>query len=320
MAFGFPPFLSACPKCEEEMEELSLKSPWTSRLTSFLFILPYLAAFSLFLLFPILYGVVISLQDFELLSAEHPFVGLRNYITIFTPGTYENSIFFGGLWTTIQFVIYSVPLLIFVGLALAMLVNALPGKVRNWFRTFYFLPYALSASVMAVIWLMMFDTNAGFLNSLLMKLGIAGIPWLTATPWVWIALVITTLWWTIGFNMIIFVNALNEVPEDYYEAASIDGANAWNKFTSITLPSIRPVMLFVMITSTIASFNIYAQPFLLTRGGPGSTTKVLLINVLDQAFVRKDIGSASAMAILMALLIMVISVVQFRITNRKEQV
>lgn len=297
-----------------------MKSTWTSRFTSFLFILPYLAAFGLFLLFPILYGVVISLQDFELLSAAHPFVGLRNYITIFTPGTYENSIFFRGLWTTFQFVLYSVPLLIVVGLGMAMLVNALPAKLRGLFRTFYFLPYALSASVMAVIWLMMFDTNAGFINSLLQKLGLTGIPWLTATPWVWIALVLTTLWWTIGFNMIIFVNALNEVPEDYYEAAAIDGAGAWNKFVSITLPSIRPVMLFVMITSTIASFNIYAQPFLLTRGGPGDTTKVLLINVLDQAFVRKDIGSASAMAILMALLIMMVSIVQFRLTNRKEKV
>lgn len=297
-----------------------MKSTWTSRFTSFLFILPYLAAFGLFLLFPILYGFVISLQDFELLSAAHPFVGLRNYITIFTPGTYENSIFFRGLWTTFQFVLYSVPLLIVVGLGMAMLVNALPAKLRGLFRTFYFLPYALSASVMAVIWLMMFDTNAGFINSLLQKLGLTGIPWLTATPWVWIALVLTTLWWTIGFNMIIFVNALNEVPEDYYEAAAIDGAGAWNRFVSITLPSIRPVMLFVMITSTIASFNIYAQPFLLTRGGPGDTTKVLLINVLDQAFVRKDIGSASAMAILMALLIMMVSIVQFRLTNRKEKV
>ncbi|KHL93889.1 ABC transporter permease [Paenibacillus sp. IHB B 3415] len=297
-----------------------MKSTWTSRFTSFLFILPYLAAFGLFLLFPILYGVVISLQDFELLSDAHPFVGLRNYITIFTPGTYENSIFFRGLWTTFQFVLYSVPLLIVVGLGMAMLVNALPAKLRGLFRTFYFLPYALSASVMAVIWLMMFDTNAGFINSLLQKLGLTGIPWLTATPWVWIALVLTTLWWTIGFNMIIFVNALNEVPEDYYEAAAIDGAGAWSRFVSITLPSIRPVMLFVMITSTIASFNIYAQPFLLTRGGPGDTTKVLLINVLDQAFVRKDIGSASAMAILMALLIMMVSIVQFRLTNRKEKV
>lgn len=297
-----------------------MKSTWTSRFTSFLFILPYLAAFGLFLLFPILYGFVISLQDFELLSDTHPFVGLRNYITIFTPGTYENSIFFRGLWTTFQFVLYSVPLLILAGLGMAMLVNALPAKLRGLFRTFYFLPYALSASVMAVIWLMIFDTNAGFINSLLQKLGLTGIPWLTDTPWVWISLVLTTLWWTIGFNMIIFVNALNEVPEDYYEAAAIDGAGAWNRFVSITLPTIRPVMLFVMITSTIASFNIYAQPFLLTRGGPGDTTKVLLINVLDQAFARKDIGSASAMAILMALLIMMVSIVQFRLTNRKENV
>ncbi|MEK4517161.1 sugar ABC transporter permease [Paenibacillus sp. FSL H8-0122] len=297
-----------------------MNSTWTSRLTSFLFILPYLAAFGLFLLFPILYGLVISLQDFELLSAEHPFVGLRNYITILTPGTYENSLFFSGLWTTLQFVLYSVPLLIVAGLGMALLVNALPRKLRGLFRTFYFLPYAMSASVMAVIWLMMFDTNAGFINSLLQKLGLSGIPWLTATPWVWIALVLTTLWWTIGFNMIIFVNALNEVPEDYYEAASIDGAGAWNRFVSITLPSIRPVMLFVLITSTIASFNVYAQPFLLTRGGPGDTTRVLLINVLDQAFARKDIGSASAMAIMMALLIMIISIVQFRLTNRKEKV
>ncbi|MBD2868047.1 carbohydrate ABC transporter permease [Paenibacillus arenilitoris] len=295
-----------------------MKSTAVSRFTSFLFILPYLAAFCVFLLFPILYGVFISLHNFELLSTEHEFVGLANYIEIFTPGTYLSDIFFRGLWVTVQFVLYSVPLLIVVGLALAMLVNALPGKLRGLFRTFYFLPYALSASVMSVIWLMMFDTNAGFLNSLLMKLGIANVPWLTDTPWAWISLIITTLWWTIGFNMIIFINALNEVPEDYYEAASIDGANAWHKFTNITLPSIRPVMLFIMITSTIASFNIFAQPFLLTRGGPGDATKVLLINVLDQAFIRKEIGSASAMAIVMALLIIVISIVQFKLTSGRK--
>lgn len=295
-----------------------MQSKVLSRFTSFLFVLPYLAAFSMFLLFPILYGLYISLHNFELLSIDHEFVGLKNYISILTPGTYTNSIFFRGLWATAQFVLYSVPLLILVGLTMAMLVNALPGRIRGLFRTFYFLPYALSASVMAVIWLMMLDTNAGFLNSLFMKLGLNGIPWLTDTPWAWVSIILTTLWWTIGFNMIIFINALNEVPEDYYEAASIDGANAWDKFIQITLPSIRPVMLFVMITSTIASFNIFAQPFLLTRGGPGDTTKVLLMNVLDQAFIRKEIGSASAMAILMAILIIIISIVQYKLTNGRK--
>lgn len=296
-----------------------MKTTWKSRFSSFMFALPYTLCFAAFMLFPIGYGIYISLHDFELLSQEHPFVGLSNYVAIFTPDSYENALFFRGLWATIQFVLFSVPLLIIVGLGIALLVNALPRKIRGLFRTFYFMPYAISASVMAVIWLMMFDTNAGFLNSMLQKLGIQAIPWLTDTPWAWVSLIATTLWWTIGFNMIIFINALNEVPEDYYEAASIDGASSWSKFKFITLPSIRPVMLFVMITSTIASFNIYAQPFLLTRGGPGDTTRVLLMNVLDHAFNRKEVGSASAMAIMMALLIMIISLVQYRLTyGRKE--
>ncbi|MBU5441178.1 sugar ABC transporter permease [Paenibacillus sp. MSJ-34] len=300
-------------------EGFSLKSTLQSRLTSSLFVLPYLLCFAAFLLFPILYGFYISLHHFELLSVTHQFVGFEHYLKIFTPGTYLNSIFFDGLWATAQFVLYSVPLLIIVGLGLALLVNRLPGKFRGLFRTFYFMPYAISASVMAVIWLMIFDTNAGFLNSLLGKMNIPPVPWLTDQPWAWVSLVSTTLWWTIGFNMIIFINALNQVPDDYYEAASIDGANAWHKFARITLPSIRPVMLFVMVTSTIASFNIYAQPFLLTRGGPGDSTKVLLINVLDQAFIRKEMGSASAMAILMAILIMIVSVVQYRLTYARKE-
>jgi multiple sugar transport system permease protein len=292
---------------------------WQSKLTSSLFVFPYLVSFTVFLLFPILYGIYISLHDFELLSVEHEYVGFSNYVRIFTPGTYLNSIFFKGLWATFQFVIFSVPLLIFLGLGMAMLVNQIPAKLRGLFRTFYFMPYAISASVMAVIWLMMFDTNAGFINSFLSQLNIPIVPWLTRIPWAWISIVSATLWWTIGFNMIILINALNQVPEDYYEAASMDGATAWNKFISITLPSIKPVMLFVMITSTIASFNVYAQPFLLTRGGPGDSTKVLLMNVLDQAFKQKDVGSASAMAITMALIIVLVSIIQYRLTYARKE-
>jgi multiple sugar transport system permease protein len=296
-----------------------LKSTWQSRMTSSLFVLPYLSAFSAFLLFPIVYGIYISLHNFELLSTEHDFIGADNYIKIFTPGTYLNSVFFTGLWNTLQFVIYSVPLLIVVGLGLAMLVNHLPKRLQSLFRTFYFMPYAISASVMAVVWMIILDTNAGLLNAMLSKLNIPIIPWLTSMPWAWVSIVAATLWWTIGFNMIIFINALNQVPEDYYEAASLDGASAWQKFTNITLPTIKPVMLFVMITSTIASFNVYAQPFLMTRGGPGDSTKVLLMNVLDQAFKMKEVGSASAMAIVMAFIIIVISVIQYRVTYARKE-
>jgi multiple sugar transport system permease protein len=163
------------------------------------------------------------------------------------------------------------------------------------------------------------DTNSGLLNNYLMKLGFDPIPWLTELPFAWISIVGATIWWTIGFNMIIFINALNEVPEEFYEAASIDGAGAWSKFIHITLPSIRPIMLFVVITSTIASFNVYGQPYLMTRGGPGDSTEVLLMGIVSRAFEQRELGSASAMAIMMSLIMIVVSIVQLKISNPKGQ-
>lgn len=298
-----------------------LKGKWKSKLTSSLFILPYLVCFIAFLAYPLVYGIIMSFQDYELLSSDHTFVGLQNYIDIFSPGNYTHTSFFQGLLGTIKFVVYSVPLLIIVGLVLALLVNALPAKVRGIFRTIFFSPYAISASVMAVIFVRVFDTNAGLLNIILNKLHLQSqaIGWLTELPWAWIALIGATLWWTIGFNMLIFINALNEVSEEIYEAAKIDGANAWQKLIHITLPSIRKIMIFIVITSTIASFNIYAQPVLMTRGGPGSETTVLLMNVFDVAFGQHKMGAASAMALLMALMMIVVSIIQFRLTKEKEQ-
>lgn len=297
------------------------KGKWKSKLTSSLFVLPYLICFIAFLVYPLVYGIIMSFQDYELLSAKHTFIGLQNYIDIFTPGTYTHTSFFQGLIGTIKFVIYSVPFLVVVGLALALLVNALPAKVRGIFRTVFFSPYAISASVMAVIFLRVFDTNAGLLNIVLNKLHLQSqaIGWLTELPWAWVALIGATLWWTIGFNMLIFINALNEVSEEMYEAAKIDGANAWQKLIHITLPSIRKIMIFIIITSTIASFNIYAQPVLMTRGGPGSETTVLLMNVFDVAFGQHKMGAASSMALLMALMMIIVSIIQFRLTKEKEQ-
>jgi multiple sugar transport system permease protein len=296
-----------------------VKSNWHSKMTSSLFVLPYFSCFVVFLFIPIIYGFIISMQKFDLLSPVHPFVGFQNYADIFARDTYQNSIFFQGLTATIKFVLFSVPLLILAGLGVAMLLNSLPRRTQPFFRTVFFMPYAISASVMAVIWLLMFDTNGGFINRLLGEFGMQPVGWLTDLPGAWISLVGATVWWTIGFNMIIFINALNEVPEEWYEAADIDGANGVRKFFHITLPTIKPVMLFIMITSTIASFNIYAQPYLLSRGGPGTETKVLLINILDEAFIRRQVGSASAMAILMAILMMVVSVVQYKISYSNKE-
>lgn len=289
-----------------------------SKFTSFLFVLPYLAVFILFLLVPLLYGVYISFFDWDLLGAEHPFLGFRNYAKIFDPSTYFHSVFINGLVNTLQFVLYSVPCLVIGGLLLALLIQQLPDKLKGLFRTLFFISYSISVSVIAVLWLWLLDTNSGFVNFLFSKIGLDPVGWLTELPYAWVSIVAATVWWTVGFNMIIFINALNEVPEELYEAGSVDGASGWQKFTSITLPSIRPVMLFVLITSTIASFNIYGQPYLMTRGGPGTSTKVLLMEIVDQAFVQRKLGMASAMAILMSLIMIVISIIQFRLTRDKE--
>lgn len=294
------------------------KTSWKSKLTSSLFVLPYLLLFTVFLLIPILYGAWMSLHNWDLLSPTHEFVGLKNFKNIFNPDSYLNALFFDGLINTLQFVVYSVPLLIIVGLGLAMLINSLPGRWKGFFRTVYFIPYAVSVSVVAIIWLWILDTNSGLINSYLMKMGFPVIPWLTDMPWAWISIVIATLWWTIGFNMVIFINALNDVPEELYEAGELDGASRWQRFRHITLPTIQPTMLFVSITSTIASFNIYGQPFLMTRGGPGDSTKVLLMNIVDEAFRQRQLGNSAAMSLLMALLMILISVIQFKLTKVKE--
>ncbi|WLD92795.1 carbohydrate ABC transporter permease [Alkalihalobacillus sp. AL-G] len=286
-----------------------------SKFTSSLFVVPYLIMFVSFLLIPLLYGIYISFHDYGLLASDRPFTGLKNYKKIFDRDSIINDIFFSGLWNTVQFVIYSVPLLVVVGLGLALIVNSLPGKIRGLFRTLYFIPYAISVSVISIIWLWMLDTNSGLINNYLMKLGFDPVPWLTSQPFAWISIVGATVWWTLGFNMIIFINALNEVPEELYQAAAIDGAGTWQKFIHITLPTIKPIMLFVVITSTIASFNIFGQPYLMTRGGPGDSTEVLLMGIVEQAFEQRQLGSASAMAIMMSLIMIVVSLVQYKISN-----
>jgi multiple sugar transport system permease protein len=286
--------------------------------TSFLFMVPYLIAFVLFMLWPLLYGIYISFHKWELISKNHPFIGLGNYLEIFNSETRAYTLFWEGLGNTLEFVMYSVPFLVLIGLGLALLVQALPGKLQSFFRSIYFFPMSISVAVVAVLWLWMLDTNGGLINYYLTSIGLPRIGWLSELPWAWVSIVVATIWWTVGFNMIIFQTALQEVPTSLYEAAEIDGANAWHSFIHITLPSIQNVTIFVVITSTLASFNIFGQPFLMTRGGPGRDTSVLLMNIYDRAFDQLYMGSASAMAIMLSLIMISVSVVQFRIMKSKK--
>lgn len=293
-----------------------------SKFKSILFFLPFLLCFTIFWLIPIIFGIWISLNNWNLSTGIHRFIGLKNYIDIFTSGNMYNAFFMKALKNVLIFVVISVPQLVIVALCLALIVDNLPNKLKPVFRTIFFISYSVSVTAVASIFLWLFNGNGGFINNILINLGIISSPinWLNKQPYAWIALVITTIWWTIGYNMMLFINSLNDIDQSLYEAASLDGANFWYKFKSIIYPSIKNVLVFVILTTTIASFNLYGQAKLITAGGPAQSTTTLIMNIEKTVFGLNQLGAGSAMAILMGIIIMLISFLQMIITREKDEI
>ncbi len=289
---------------------------------SVFFILPFVLFFILFWLVPFFYGFYMSLHNFSLINGDRGFIGVDNYIKILFSSSMYHSSFFLGLKNTLIFVALSVPPLVLLSLALALLVDNLPNKVKGLFRTIYFISYSVSVTAVASIFIWMLKGNGGYLNNLLMNLKItaAPIPWLESQPFVWISLTIATVWWTIGYNMMLFINGLNEIDVSIYEASAIDGAGFWTKFVSITMPNIKNIFFFVLMTTIIASFNVYGQPRLMTAGGPGQTTKPLIMVINSAIMDQNNMGIGNAMAILMGLIIMAVSLGQYFMTKEKEKI
>lgn len=284
----------------------------------YLFILPHLIFFTAFLAWPFFYGIYISLFNFDFLRPNNrPFVGLQNYANLVTN---QNSIQFSDFWramgNTGWFLLYSVPPLVIIALFLAVLLNG-NYRGRNLFRGLYFAPYALSVTVAAVLWRWIFQ-QGGLINNYLLDLG-ANVPpaWLSAIPWAWIAITICTVWWTIGFNTIIFLAALQEIPDSLYEAASIDGASTWQKFFSITVPMLRPVLIFVITITLIASANLFGQPWLMT-GRQVLQTESVMMRIYNEGILQNRMGSAAAMSVFFAAILLILTTLNFRIFGRSE--
>ncbi len=279
--------------------------------------------FLVFLAYPFFDGLRISMMDYDYLRPErNRFVGLANYAKLFTPGTPQNATFWNALGNTVEFVAYSVPFLIVIPLLLAVLLNSkIPG--RNVFRAIYFAPWALSVAVVALLWWWIFQSQGGLLNYYLAALGIRAPRWLSSMPWAWVAIVVATVWWTIGFNMVILLAALQDIPTYIYEAASIDGATGLQAFARITLPLLRPVLLFIITTSIIASFNLMGQPFFMTGGGPGQAsgggaTEPVMLRIYREGFERSLQGNAAAMSVVVAAIMIVISIANFKFFGKKD--
>lgn len=280
-----------------------------------LFVGPHLIIFLIFTLIPFVYGIYIAFTDWDLFT-DPVFVGFKNFTTIlFDQDSSFYRQFWNGLGNTFFFVLITVPFCILVPLFLATILNTRP-KLHRLFQSIFYVPSLFAISAVMIIWQFLLSISYGPINEIF---GI-NINLLSTQPYAWIALVVVTVWWTIGGNLVIYQAAINGVSTDMLEAAELDGANAFQKLFKVVVPSIRFQILYTTITTTIAQFNVYGQPLMLTGGGPNRSTEVLIMNVQQNAFGAgmSRAGIASAMAVMLGLCIMVVSVIQFFIMRKQD--
>ena len=278
-------------------------------LEGYLFISPWILGFIFFTGGTVVASLGLSFLNWKLIRPPR-FVGLANYITMFT----EDPLFWKSLQVTLTYVIIAVPLQIVFALFLAILLNQ---KVRiiALFRTIFYLPSVVSGVAVSVIWLWLYQPELGLLNNLLSQVGITGPAWLVSERWALPALIGMSLW-TVGGPMIIFLAALQDVPEHLYEAAALDGAGEWAKFRHVTLPMLSPVVFFNLILGMIAAFQLFAQPYVMTRGGPLNATMFYALYLYLNAFEFLKMGYAAALAWIMFIIIMAFTFLQFRLARR----
>ena len=277
----------------------------------YLYLLPHAILFSVFTVYPVVFGVSVSLHRWNILSPTQRWVGLENYLSIFAGGI-NTDFFWRTLLNTALFVVIAVPLLVACALGLALLLHR-QRQGQSFFRTVFFMPAILSVAVMGLLWRWLFANQTGLINIVLANaLHVAPVPFLTAVGWAWVPIIVGTVWWSVGFNMILYVAALQGLPVQYFEAAEIDGARAWRRFRSLTWPLLNPVTLFATTTTIISSFQLFGQPYVITSGGPLRTTQSVIMYITEVAFGRFQFSAAAAMSIVFGLLLLGISALQFR--------
>ncbi|MBN8481748.1 MAG: sugar ABC transporter permease [Xanthomonadales bacterium] len=282
-----------------------------------LFAAPALVVIGVFFLLPVLAAFVLSLTDFDLYALadrDHlRFVGLGNYLDLL-----RTPLFWTSLGNTLYFVVVGVPLSIAVSLAAALLLDSKLARFKGFFRTALFAPVVTTIVAVAVIWRYFFHTRYGFVNYVLGFAGIEPIDWLGSADWSMPTIILFAVWKNFGYNMIILLAGLQAIPAELYEAARIDGASFGKQLRHITLPLLKPTMLLVAIITTSGYFQLFAEPYVMTRGGPLQSTTSVLYFMFEEGFKWWNLGRASAVAFLLFALILGVTALMLRLGRRGE--
>src|SRR5215212_8461289 len=281
--------------------------------TPYVFLAPYLVLFTVFVLIPAVFGLWISLHNWDYLLAKQPWVGLENYTNLFTPGSPTAGFFWQSMEATGIFTLFSVPLLVIIPLLVALILNQ-SFRGRNFFRAMYFAPYVLGVAVVGILWRYLLQPGFGLIDYYLGT----DVAWTTAMPWAWIALVGMTVWWTLGFNAIIYLAGLQDIDPVLYDAAKVDGATRWQRFLNVTLPGLRPVLLFIITVTILASANMFGQAYLVTQGNPGEATRTAIMYIAEESWQNFRMRDAAAMSYVLALFLAAIGALNFAFFRQKE--
>ena len=275
---------------------------------TWLFLAPTLIGLGLFTFLPILASIALAFFRWDIIT-DPQFVGLDNFAQIAADPTIRVSFL-----NTIAFVIIAVTLQLALALGLAVLVNTkMPALLRSFFRSVLFFPLILSAASVSIIMSYLFNENFGLVNHFLNMLGIGNVAWLTSPQGAMVVVVLVYVWQNFGFSFLLF---LASIPKEVYEAAQVDGATSWRQFWRITFPLVSPTTLVASVMAIISALQIFDQPYVLTRGGPGDSTRTAVMVIYESAFKQLEFGKASAIGIVLTILIMLVTALQFRLSRR----